>query len=113
MNINQKEIWLVDFSPKIGAEISKIRPAVVVSNNAIGKLPLKTIVPITNWSESFNDYPWMINIKENEKNGLSKESSIDCFQIRNFSIKRFSKKIGIIDNQIFEQIKKTIIKTIS
>ena len=112
MNINQKEIWMVDFSPKIGAEISKIRPAVVVSSDKIGKLPLKTIVPITNWSKSFSQYPWMININSNNQNGLSKESAIDCFQIRNFSIKRFSKKIGFIDDETFENIQKTILKTI-
>lgn len=113
MNINQKEIWLVDFSPKVGAEISKIRPAIVVSNDVIGKLPLKTIVPITSWSESFKDYPWIINIKKNQENGLSKESSIDCFQIRNFSVKRFTKKLGFINDETFKKIRETIIKTIS
>lgn len=113
MSINQKDIYLVDFSPKIGAEISKIRPAIVVSSDTIGKLPLKTIVPITNWSESFLNYPWMIEILPNDKNCLSKQSAIDCFQIRNFSIQRFSKKIGTIDEETFKKIQKTIIKTIS
>lgn len=113
MDINQKEIWLVDFSPKIGTEISKIRPAVVVSSDLIGKLPLKTIVPITNWSDSFINYPWMIEIMSNTKNKLSKKSAIDCFQIRNFSTQRFNKKLGKVDDIIFKKIQQTIIKTIS
>jgi mRNA interferase MazF len=41
------EIWLVDFAPKIGEEIDKIRPALIVSNDSIGKLRLKVVVPIT------------------------------------------------------------------
>ncbi len=113
MDINQKEIWLVDFSPKIGAEISKIRPAIVVSSDIIGKLPLKTIVPITNWSKSFSSYPWIIEINPNDLNGLSKQSAIDCFQIRNFSTQRFNNKIGKIEEDIFKKIQQTIIKTIS
>ena len=113
MDIRQKDIWLVDFSPKIGAEISKIRPAIVVSSDMIGKLPLKTIVPITNWSDSFKDYPWMIEINPNETNKLSKQSAIDCFQIRNFSTKRFNKHLGNIDDKTFKKIQQTIIKTIS
>ena len=112
MNIKQKDIYMVNFSPKIGAEIDKIRPAIVVSSDKIGKLPLKTIVPITNWTKSFSNYPWIINITPSKENGLVKESAIDCFQIRNFSIKRFNKKLGTIDAQTFENIQKTILKTI-
>jgi mRNA interferase MazF len=35
------EIWLVNFDPTIGAEIKKVRPAVVISSDAVGKLPIK------------------------------------------------------------------------
>lgn len=41
------EIWLVDFDPAVGAEIGKVRPAVVVSLDTVGPLPLRLIVPIT------------------------------------------------------------------
>ena len=33
------DIWLVDFDPTTGSEIGKKRPAVVISENLIGKLP--------------------------------------------------------------------------
>jgi mRNA interferase MazF len=45
--MKQGEIWLVNLDPTIGAEIKKVRPAVIVNDNAFGKLPLKVIVPIT------------------------------------------------------------------
>jgi mRNA-degrading endonuclease toxin of MazEF toxin-antitoxin module len=32
MNINQWEIWMVDFNPTKGEEISKLRPAIVVKD---------------------------------------------------------------------------------
>ena len=40
------EIWLVDFDPSIGSEIRKVRPALVVSLDSIGRLPLRLVVPI-------------------------------------------------------------------
>jgi len=49
VEIKQGEIWLVKFFSKVGSEISKKRPALVVSHSKIERLPLKTIVPITDW----------------------------------------------------------------
>jgi mRNA-degrading endonuclease toxin of MazEF toxin-antitoxin module len=43
------EIWLVNLDPTVGAEIQKTRPAIVISSDYIGKLPLKLVVPITDW----------------------------------------------------------------
>jgi mRNA-degrading endonuclease toxin of MazEF toxin-antitoxin module len=31
------EVWLVDFDPAIGAEIQKVRPALVISLDSIGR----------------------------------------------------------------------------
>jgi len=35
----------------MGAEIKKTRPAIIVNDNALGKLPLKIVVPITEWKD--------------------------------------------------------------
>lgn len=113
MSINQGEIWEVEFFPNIGSEIGKKRPALVVNSDLIGKLPLKTVVPITEWSKAFANYPWIVNIQHNSINGLSKESGIDCFQIRNFSTDRFIKKIGTIDDELLYKIHQTITKTLN
>src|SRR5678816_1147454 len=43
------DIWLVDFDPAVGAEIRKLRPSLVVSLPAVGRLPLRLVVPITDW----------------------------------------------------------------
>ena len=111
MTIKQGEIWLVKFYPQVGSEISKLRPAVVVSHNTIGRLPLKSIVPITDWKPNYAHYPWMINIKADHLNGLSKTSAIDCFQIKNFSNERLVEKIGQVDDILLKRIHQTIAKT--
>jgi mRNA interferase MazF len=33
------DIWLANFDPTVGAEIKKVRPAVIVSYDGVGKLP--------------------------------------------------------------------------
>jgi len=113
MNINQGEIWEVEFFPQVGSEIGKKRPALVVSHDMIGKLPLKTIVPITGWNKNYSNYPWMIKIDNDEVNMLDKVSAIDCFQVRNFSYKRFVKKVGLVDMDTLVNVHETILKTMN
>jgi mRNA interferase MazF len=111
--MKQNEIWLINLDPTIGAEIKKTRPAVIISDNALGKLPLKIIVPITDWKDNYSIAPWMVQIYPSAQNGLSKVSSADCFQIRSVSEQRFIKKIGTIENEIQERIKSAISKVLS
>jgi mRNA interferase MazF len=47
----------------------------------------------------------MVRIEPNQTNGLSKVSSVDCFQIRSLSEERLIKKIGVIDENILHDIK--------
>lgn len=83
--MKQNEVWLINLNPSIGAEIKKTRPAVIVNDDALGKLPLKIIVPLTDWKKHFEFAPWMVKIEPDESNGLSKVSSADCFQVRSVS----------------------------
>lgn len=100
--MKQGEVWLINLDPTIGAEIQKTRPAVIVNNNSFGLLPLSIIVPITDWKHNFSFAPWMIIIEPSNKNGLSKISALDCFQVRSVSQQRFIKKLG---NLTLSQIK--------
>jgi len=113
MNISQGEVWMVTFHPQVASEITKLRPAIVVSHNTIGRLPLKTLVPITDWKPNYAHYPWMLKIEPNEANGLSKVSAIDCFQVKNFANERFGKKVGKVDSMVVKKVHETITKTLN
>ena len=52
--MNRGELWLIDLEPTIGAEIKKTRPVIIVSSDTIGILPLKVIVPITDFATVHN-----------------------------------------------------------
>ena len=65
--MKQGEIWLISLDPTIGAEIKKTRPAIFVNDNALGKLPLKIIVPLTDWKDRYEISPWMVKINPSKQ----------------------------------------------
>jgi mRNA interferase MazF len=110
--MNRGDIWLVDLDPSIGAEMNKTRPALIMSDNRLGKLPLKVIIPITGWKEHYSIAPWMVKIEPNTINGLNKISSLDCFQIRSVSQNRLIEKIGVITSDEINKVQDGIIKVL-
>jgi len=111
--MKQGEIWLINLDPTVGAEIQKKRPAVIVNDNALGKLSLKIIVPLTDWKDRYEVAPWMVRIDQTSTNGLSKKSGADCFQVRSVSEKRFIKRIGQLNESLIEEIKIGLAKVLS
>jgi mRNA interferase MazF len=95
MTINQWEIWMVDFNPTRGQEISKLRPAIVVNDQRLGKLNLRVVVPITDVKLP---NVWHHEIMANKANGLGKNCFADCFQLKSLSCDRFVNKIGSLDS---------------
>ncbi len=108
--MKQSEVWLIDLDPTKGAEIQKTRPAVIVNDDSLGKLPLRIIVPITDWKNHYTVAPWMVKITPDAINGLSKTSTADCFQLRSVSHVRLIKKLGEIDTLTFSEIKEALRK---
>ena len=110
--MKQGEIWKIGLDPAIGAEMQKIRPSLIINTDALGKLPLKIIAPITDWKEHYDDYPWMVKIIPTELNGLIKISAVDCFQIRSVSVDRLIIQIGFVAPEIIVEVQDAIIKVI-
>jgi mRNA interferase MazF len=98
------EIWQVNLDPTVGSEIRKSRPAVIVSRDSIGILPLKIIVPITGWRDEYAKAEWLVPLERNPKIGLVKKSAADCFQVRSVSDERLVKKTGELSEDEMKQI---------
>ena len=52
--MNIRDIYLVNLNPTKGVETKKARPCIIVSNDDIGVLPLKVIIPLIGHKESHN-----------------------------------------------------------
>jgi len=106
--MRQGEIWEINLSPTVGAEIKKKRPAIIINDDAIGILPLKVIVPITEWKDRFQGAIWLVRIEPDNENKFMKPSAIDTFQIRSVSTKRFLRKTGSVSSNVLNEIKTAI-----
>jgi mRNA interferase MazF len=95
---------MVDFDPSVGAEMRKVRPAVVLSRDQVGHLPLRVVVPLTNWKPRHTRLTWFVPIPANATNGLSKDSSADTFQVKSVSEMRFTRYLGVLSAHELEAI---------
>lgn len=90
------EVWRVDFEPVTGSETGKLRPCVVISEDDLGRLPVRLVVPITGWQPAFAAYVWMTPIMPLPGNGLTKDSAADALQMRVASVERFQDRLGAL-----------------
>ena len=88
------EGWRISFDPAEGDDIKKVRTAVVVSRNSVGRLRLKIVVPITEWKTRYANYHWFVFLPPTPANGLTKDSGADAFQVKSVSETRFLDRLG-------------------
>jgi mRNA interferase MazF len=98
------EIWLVSFNPAVGAEIRKSRPALVISLDTVGRLPLRIVVPITAWDPQFGALPWFVKLPAIPATGLVKDSAADAFQAKSIALSRFVRFLGSVTPQQLDEV---------
>lgn len=93
------DIYMVDLEPAQGSESDKIRPAVIVSNNAANRTAERngrgvvTVVPVS--SNTNRVYPFQVLLKSGE-GGLAADSKAQAEQVRSVDYARLGRKIGTI-----------------
>jgi mRNA interferase MazF len=96
------EVWWVDFDPAVGGEIQKIRPAVIVSNNAANVTSNRIqVVPLTSNTGRLYASEAVVNIA-----GKSSKAMAD--QISTVAKERFKGQLGIISTQDIKAIEQVI-----
>lgn len=102
------ELWDIRFDPSVGSEIRKIRPAVVLNIDSAGRLPLKIVVPVTDWKPHYLGFFWMIHLVPDPGNGLSTESGADAFQLKSLSVDRFVSRLGVVSEDQLDRIAEAV-----
>ena len=101
-SIRKGSIYLVNFDPTVGAEIQKIRPAVVVSNNINNNhSPIISIAPIT--SRVARIFSFEVEIPAGI-GGLTERSKIMINQTRAIDKMRILKYIGTLEELSLRKI---------
>ncbi len=95
--MRRSEIVTVNLDPAPGAEASKTRPAVVVSNDAACATATRlrrgvvTVVPVTSNIERV--YPFQVLLPASQT-GLARDSKAQAEQIRSVAVERIGRRIG-------------------
>lgn len=107
--IQRGEIYFVDLNPIKGREQSGSRPVLVLSSDAINKLPLVVTVVVGTKGENISrDYPTNVRIPAAES-GLTMETVFLCFQIRSLDPSRFpDKAAGVLTDDLMEKVEETV-----
>ena len=101
------EIRLINLDPAVSGEGAKVRPAVVVSNDALNRVAMSlghgviTVVPIT--SNMKKIYPFEVALNKTTT-GLRVNSKAQAEQIRAVSIARIGKRIGALSSELQDQL---------
>jgi mRNA interferase MazF len=99
---------LVDFDPSVGEEMQKRRPALVISVDSVGRLPLRMVVPLTDWKPRYANYPWFVRLPADAKNHLSNDSAADAFQTKSLSLLRFARRLGTVTQPQLDDVASAI-----
>ena len=109
MAIERGEIYFVNLNPVKGREQAGQRPVLVLSIDAINRLPLVvTVVVGTNSANITRDYPTNIRLKSAET-GLDLETVFLGFQIRSLDSKRFpDRATGRVSGATLEKVEAVV-----
>ena len=96
------DVWWVNFNPSIGGEIQKVRPAIIVSNDAANKfLNRIQVVPVTSKTEKVYPSEAFVTV------GGKKVKAV-ADQINTASKLRFTKKIDELSTDDLRKVETAI-----
>lgn len=93
------DIYWVEFSPGSGSEATKIRPAVIVSNDAANRTVERlgrgvvTVVPVTSNTERILPFQTLLTAADS---GLAVDSKAQAEQVRAVARDRVHTRIGVV-----------------
>ena len=84
---------------------------VIISGDAMNEnLEICIVCPL---STSIKGYAGSVFLKKNEKNNLTLDSEVICFQVRTISKNRLISKIGEIETNKLLEIKKKLLEVLT
>ena len=109
MPIQRGEIYFVNLNPVAGREQAGHRPVLVLSRDAINRLPLVvTVVVGTKGANISRDYPTNVRVST-EESGLPMETVFLCFQLRSLDPKRFPPNpVGKLSEKTMERMENAV-----
>ena len=109
MAVQRGEIYFVNLNPVQGREQAGYRPVLVLSVDAINRLPLVVTVVVGTKGENITrDYPTNVRVATAES-GLPLETVFLCFQLRSLDSNRFvGPPVGKVSGPTLEKVEAAV-----
>lgn len=105
--IERGQVYLASLDPAIGSEQGKVRPVIIVSNNAANASATRrgrgvvTVVPVTSNVRSI--YPFQVLLSQ-ESTGLPTHSKAQAEQVRSISTDRLVRPIARLTAELMGRV---------
>ena len=98
-------IWLINFEPQVGSEITKVRPGLIISKTGFNLKRQKiTVIPFTSQTKSSGGAA-RVFVPKSSDNGLSKNSELIVIDPATFDKQRFVNYIGVLEEKLLQEVK--------
>ncbi len=102
MSVRRGVIVLVDFDPARRAEAAKVRPAIVVTNDAANAHGTSVmVVPLT--SDTATVYPFQVLVPA-DSSGLDRDAKAQVELVRSVSRTRLGPTVGALPDDLLAQL---------
>ncbi len=99
---------LADLNPALGSEAAKLRPVIVVSNDAANRTAVSRgrgvvpVVPVT--SNTTRVYPFQVRLPADPGTGLTVESKGQAEQVRSIDVSRVTQRLGALPAALLRRL---------
>ena len=106
------EIWEVYLPPTGAAAAPRNHPGIIISADALEAIPIRIVVPITEWKGRYTIAPWMVQLQPDLQNNLNNNSCADTFQVRLIPAGRFVQRLGKISEGKLKEIDQALLEVL-
>jgi mRNA interferase MazF len=100
--VKRSEVWWVDFDPSVGGEIKKVRPAVIISNDASNQfLNRVQVIPVTGRTDRLYPSEALVMVE-----GRSSKAMAD--QLVTVSKTRLIRRAGVLSREDMRKVEDAV-----
>lgn len=94
--INRGDVWAVDLDPAQGSEMNKIRPCLVITNDAANRYAQVITVVALSKTPPSKPYPFIVEVPDTAM--MPEQSWVDCAHIRAVDKSRLGRYYTSLDS---------------
>ena len=102
------EIWELSLAKAKRASAAQLRRVILISSDSLGVLPLRVVVPLVPWHESFAGVPWIVRIPPTLHSGLSVAVAADALQVRSVMIPHLIRRVGELPRPLVDAVEAAV-----